>query len=65
MEYCSNSTLRSLIDSGRLYTNTSLIWRIFCEILSALQYIHHQNMIHRDIKPLNIFLDNNWSVSFF
>ncbi|KAI1722983.1 protein kinase domain-containing protein [Ditylenchus destructor] len=62
MEYCKNSTLRNLIDSGRLHTDASAVWRIFREILSGLQYIHHQNMIHRDVKPMNILLDANWSV---
>lgn len=54
MEYCKNSTLRFLIDSRKLYSDPSTIWRIFREILSGLQYIHHQNMIHRDISWLNI-----------
>lgn len=62
MEYCKNSTLRNLIDSKKLYLDSSNVWRIFREILSGLQYIHHQNMIHRDIKPMNILLDANWSV---
>ncbi|KAH7726002.1 RWD domain containing protein [Aphelenchoides avenae] len=62
MEYCKNSTLRNLIDTEKLHSDTASIWRIFREILLGLQYIHHQNMIHRDIKPMNILLDANWSV---
>lgn len=63
MEYCKNSTLKNLIDTKKLYMDTANVWRIFQEILSGLQYIHHQNMIHRDIKPMNILMDANWSVS--
>lgn len=56
MEYCDNSTLRHFIDGNHLINNQTEAWRIFAEILSGLQYIHESRIIHRDIKPLNIFL---------
>ena len=34
------------------------IWRLFRQILEALSYIHGRGVIHRDIKPPNIFLDS-------
>lgn len=33
-------------------------WRLFREIIEGLEHIHKQNMIHRDLKPMNIFLDS-------
>ncbi|KAM9294477.1 eIF-2-alpha kinase GCN2 [Gastrophryne carolinensis] len=57
MEYCEKSTLRDTIDQG-LYLDTSRLWRLFREILDGLAYIHEQGMIHRDLKPVNIFLDS-------
>ncbi|XP_035966578.1 eIF-2-alpha kinase GCN2 isoform X1 [Halichoerus grypus] len=58
MEYCEKSTLRDTIDQG-LYQDTIRLWRLFREILDGLAYIHEKGMIHRDLKPVNIFLDSD------
>uniref|UniRef100_UPI0037E73EBF eIF-2-alpha kinase GCN2 isoform X2 n=1 Tax=Semicossyphus pulcher TaxID=241346 RepID=UPI0037E73EBF len=57
MEYCEKSTLRDTIDQG-LHQDQVRLWRLFREILDGLAYIHEQGMIHRDLKPVNIFLDS-------
>uniref|UniRef100_A0A4W5N4H2 Protein kinase domain-containing protein n=1 Tax=Hucho hucho TaxID=62062 RepID=A0A4W5N4H2_9TELE len=57
MEYCEKSTLRDTIDQG-LHQDKSRLWSFFREILDGLAYIHQQGMIHRDLKPVNIFLDS-------
>ncbi|KAJ6667313.1 hypothetical protein lerEdw1_017291 [Lerista edwardsae] len=58
MEYCEKSTLRDTIDQG-LYQDINRLWRLFREILDGLAYIHEKGMIHRDLKPVNIFLDSD------
>ncbi|XP_077285683.1 eukaryotic translation initiation factor 2 alpha kinase Gcn2 isoform X2 [Arctopsyche grandis] len=58
MEFCEKSTLRNAIDNG-LHSDPDRVWRLFREIVEGLSHIHQQGMIHRDLKPVNIFLDSN------
>ncbi|CAG9859480.1 unnamed protein product [Phyllotreta striolata] len=57
MEFCEKSTLRTAIDD-KLYLEKDRMLRLFREIVEGLAYIHQQGMIHRDLKPVNIFLDS-------
>ncbi|XP_022239338.1 eIF-2-alpha kinase GCN2-like [Limulus polyphemus] len=58
MEFCEKSTLRTAIDQG-LCKEVEKVWRYFREIIEGLVHIHQQGMIHRDLKPVNIFIDSN------
>ncbi|EEY69961.1 eukaryotic translation initiation factor 2-alpha kinase, putative [Phytophthora infestans T30-4] len=62
MEYCEGNALREVIDKGALWKDPDKIWTMFRQILEALVYIHRQGIIHRDIKPPNVFLDSKGTV---
>lgn len=60
MEYCPNHSLRDVINEKILTIDDS--WRIFRQLLEALVHIHGHGLVHRDLKPGNIFLDKQGNV---
>ena len=39
------------------------LWKVLINMCSVLQYLHHErNIIHRDINPTNILVDNDFNV---
>jgi len=56
MEYCY-TTLRQVVDNGKLWCQQEEIFKLLRQVLEALLYVHERGVIHRDLKPANIFLD--------
>ena len=59
-EYCDRGDLKQYIALQKLQGVKAIreakIRKVIVEILMALDCIHDQNIVHRDIKPGNIFL---------
>ena len=66
MEYCAKGTLQQLIDekkiSQKFPVDEQIIKDILFSSLKALNHLHQLNIIHRDIKPTNIFLDESGKI---
>lgn len=56
MEFCEKQTLRDLIRRG-LYDEPEEYWRLFRQMLEGLAHIHGHQIMHRDLKPDNVFID--------
>jgi serine/threonine-protein kinase len=56
MEYISGGNLRDYI-SPQMKSNE--ITRIIREVASALSYAHERGIVHRDVKPVNVLMDQS------
>ncbi|KAK3691660.1 hypothetical protein RRG08_044880 [Elysia crispata] len=61
MDYASEGDLHKHIAERRgLYFPNEIVLRWFTQLLSALAYIHKRGILHRDIKPQNLFVDEKY-----
>ncbi|XP_048951593.1 interferon-induced, double-stranded RNA-activated protein kinase isoform X2 [Canis lupus dingo] len=57
MEFCDKGTLEQWIDNRRgKEQDKPLALELFEQIVAGVNYIHSKQLIHRDLKPGNIFL---------
>ncbi len=60
MEYVVGGDAKSLISKSRLKNETVKL--LIAEIAIAIDYIHENNIFHKDIKPENILITSNVSL---
>ncbi|HRD98531.1 MAG TPA: serine/threonine-protein kinase, partial [Rubrivivax sp.] len=56
MEFVSGRELAELFRSGHRFTLPQAL-QIMAELLDALAYAHAQGVVHRDVKPANVLVD--------
>ena len=67
MEYCEGGDLGTYLTNYQKKNigtnlNEDFIWKVFIQICFGLYDIHKQNILHRDLKSLNIFLTKSLEV---
>lgn len=61
MEYIEGETLKEYIDKMGGLSNEELV-QIMTQTLDALEYVHQNKLVHRDVKPSNFMIDKNGTV---
>ena len=60
MEWCEGRLLRHILDEGRISQDRAI--GITIKVLEALEYIHENGVVHRDMKPENVMVDSHDNV---
>ena len=62
MAYCGNRTLNTYLQDPSRVVNEEEILHIAIQLCKALDYLHTKHIIHRDVKPANIFYLEDGSI---
>lgn len=61
LELCPNQTLNELLKRRKRLTELEVMY-FMNQLIHGVQYIHRSNVIHRDLKLGNLFLDKNMGI---
>lgn len=57
-EYCGGGNLSNFINKNKDNFDEQIIKSFFRQIIKGIQYLHDNKIIHRDIKPDNVLVDD-------
>lgn len=60
-EYCTQNLMNVIRFNSKVMTLDHIKF-ITYEILKGVHYMHSRGVIHRDLKPLNILVNENWDI---
>ncbi|KAF2400442.1 hypothetical protein EJ06DRAFT_582273 [Trichodelitschia bisporula] len=61
LELCENGSLADALRARKYFTMPE-IRRFIIQTCGAVKYLHHRNIVHRDLKTGNLFLDKDMNV---
>ena len=61
MEYLDGADLKAKLKRGQRFTQEELV-KWWNQLVDALNYTHQKSIVHRDIKPGNIFVDREGNI---
>lgn len=60
LEYCSRGSLAHLLKSARGPIPEAAVWHILHDLVRALHHLHSLGIVHMDVKPSNVLVDEHW-----
>ena len=61
MEKLEGRDVEKILDDGKIFTSDE-VRNVICQTAAALDYAHDHGVVHRDVKPSNIFLSGEGHV---
>lgn len=67
MDFIDGVNLKAWLEAHRGKLSEHTLREIYAPVIDALTYVHSQNMLHRDVSPMNIMIDRAgkpWLIDF-